>query len=284
MTGNAADAMRLLFGRAFDYAGLYPPASLALDEVLAAYTRYREGAHAWALGRLVVPAARLGEIPTRVGPLAVVLDAERAADLGWLRPFAVDGGRLALEARAADVPGIETIAAARGRLSVPIVVELPVGGDVSALVASLHRHRLIAKVRTGGVTAEAIPPPSALLAFIDACVQADVPLKVTAGLHHSIRGTYPLTYEPSSARGVMHGFANVFLATAALVAGDSTSAAGILEETERAAFRFDADTIGWRDLRFDADGITRSRRLLVACGTCSFEEPMADLQALGWLR
>ncbi len=46
-----------------DYAGLFPPAQLPLAEALANYARYRRGPRAWMLGRFVIPAARLAELP-----------------------------------------------------------------------------------------------------------------------------------------------------------------------------------------------------------------------------
>ena len=44
-------------------------------------------------------------------------------------------------------------------------------------------------------------------------------MKATAGLHHALRGDYRLTYEPDSARRTMHGFVNLVLAAALLLAG-----------------------------------------------------------------
>ena len=52
----AADA---LLDSLFDYAGLFPPASLDLDAATAAYARIRTGPDAGMLGRFIVPAARL---------------------------------------------------------------------------------------------------------------------------------------------------------------------------------------------------------------------------------
>ena len=43
------------------------------------------------------------------------------------------------------------------------------------------------------------------------------------GLHHPVRGEYPLTYAPDAPRGVMHGFLNVFLAAAFVWHGESLS-------------------------------------------------------------
>ena len=52
----AADA---LLDSLFDYAGLFPPASLDLDASTAAFARYRTGPEAAMLGRFIVAAARL---------------------------------------------------------------------------------------------------------------------------------------------------------------------------------------------------------------------------------
>ena len=54
-------AAHALLDQLFDYAGLFPPASLDLDAATAAYAGYRAGPDAWMLGRFVVPAGRLAD-------------------------------------------------------------------------------------------------------------------------------------------------------------------------------------------------------------------------------
>ena len=49
-------------GALVDYAGLFPPAQLALEPALRNYARYQTSSEAWMLGRFVCPAARLNEI------------------------------------------------------------------------------------------------------------------------------------------------------------------------------------------------------------------------------
>src|SRR5215475_5990741 len=44
-----------------DYAGLFPPAALDMPTAARKYAEYREGEYRWALGRFIVPAARLDE-------------------------------------------------------------------------------------------------------------------------------------------------------------------------------------------------------------------------------
>ena len=55
-------SLRTLLSGVLDYAGLFPPAKLPLDEAFANYLRYRAGPNAWMLGRFVIPAVRLCEL------------------------------------------------------------------------------------------------------------------------------------------------------------------------------------------------------------------------------
>lgn len=164
--------------------------------------------------------------------------------------------------------------------------EVGVGGgaDVRGAIAALAGADAGAKVRTGGVTPEAIPGTMAVAEFIVACAQADVPFKATAGLHHAVRGERPLTYEPGCARAVMHGFLNVFVA-AAMVREfrlGAADAAAILEETDARKFMIDADSIAWGPGRVGMESIQRTRELFaLSYGSCSFDEPVRELRALG---
>ena len=56
------EALRTLLAGAIDYAGLFPPAALDMPEAARNYAAYRAGPHAWALGRFIVPSARLNEV------------------------------------------------------------------------------------------------------------------------------------------------------------------------------------------------------------------------------
>ena len=114
---------------------------------------------------------------------------------------------------------------------------------------------------------------------------AGVPFKATAGLHHPLRAEYRLTYEPGSACGTMFGFLNLFLAAAFMGAGlDDAAAERLLEERDRTAFHFDAEGVEWRGRRLDLDRIRRTREsAIISFGSCSFIEPIGDLQSLGLL-
>jgi hypothetical protein len=257
-----AHALRALLEGLIDYAGLFPPAGLSMQDAVRNYARYREGRFAFALGRFVVPAERATEVP-----------AEFPVSILW-RPgidLAV-ADTATLEARAASDEEIAAIAnAAQGTVFVEVA-------DPS-LIPAIAEHRLRAKIRTGGITPDAFPAIDDVAAFIDACRKAGVAFKATAGLHHPLRCLKPLTYEPEAPTGTMHGFLNVFMAAALPDHGGE-----VLREEEAAAFTFDDDGASWRDHRVSTTDLRRIRReLAISFGSCSFEEPIADLQELGWL-
>lgn len=289
-------SVRILFTEAIDYAGLFPPATLSLEETVRSYAAYRSGPHAWALGRLVVPAARLPELQTLI----------RSIDPGGRWPVSVlagddlNGGRPGphLDVTSVEVrftghgepskgakPSRDThdaLAHIRESFDSPVYVELPLSPDPRPLIRALAETGLRAKARTGGITPEAIPSGRDVLAFLAACLASGVPFKVTAGLHHAVRGSYPLTYEPGSACAMMHGFVNVFVATALLAEGTETSPLeSLLDETDPGAFTFEDDAVAWRDRRAGFAGLAATRQYLTGFGSCSFEEPVEALQTLG---
>jgi hypothetical protein len=118
-----------------------------------------------------------------------------------------------------------------------------------------------AKVRCGPEP----PPVEELAGFIRRCREEGIPFKATAGLHHAVRTDGQL------------GFLNLL---AAAVFGDEEQA---LAEEDAGAFLL-GDTFRWRDRGAEADEIARVRRdLFVSIGSCSFSEPVEELEALGWL-
>jgi hypothetical protein len=264
------------------------------------YAEHRASPDAWALGRFVVPAGRLAELeavargllPHEGEPwrLSVLLHGDVPADLGRVGEFdarhavgAADGRAVAdaVELRAGTIAAIEA-AADMLPVGLEAYVEVPIVDDPAPLIRTIAGRGLRAKVRTGGTNAEAFPRAADLARFIAACVDAGVPFKATAGLHHPLRGAYRLTYAEDSARGTMFGFLNVFLATAFARAGlPRELLPALLEESSPANIRFDDGAVVWRDHRVTAVQLEDSRREIArAFGSCSFREPVDDLRAL----
>ncbi len=297
--------IRALLEGAVDYAGLFPPAQLDLPHAVAAYAEYVAGPDRWALGRFVLPAARLGEFEAAAEPLlprapdagepwrlallagAALEEALRAAGELNCRHAADGAGRMTadvVETTAATPAAIRALGAVVPRW-MTAYVEVPIDGDPAAIVGAIAESGLRAKIRTGGIAADAFPPAPALARFLRACVEAAVPFKATAGLHHPLRATYRLTYAPGSASGTMYGYLNVMLATALIAAGATDAdAVEILEEPDPAAFRFDPDGVSWHALRVGTADLARTRaERMISFGSCSFREPVDDLRGLGLL-
>lgn len=255
-------ALRALLANLVDYAGLFPPGALSLPIAAENYARYLRSENAWMLGRFVIPAAQLRQLQDTGGwRITVLSDAEIAA------------GDLPIES-------VETKTLAK--FSLPTYCEIPLG-DLDALIA-VQRQGAYAKLRTGGLTPDTIPDAAAIARFLRGCAKLRLPFKATAGLHHPVRSVHPLTYEAHAPRAFMHGFVNVFLAAAfAWHGADESRVVDVLGETDPGAFRFN-EGAHWRDAALSADQMAEARlHFAHSFGSCSFDEPVADLRRLGWL-
>lgn len=288
-------ALRALLAGVIDYAGLFPPAALDMERAVANYAEYLAGPDAWALGRLVVPVSRLGELAEAKGAVApggvrwrvsAIAGSDLAADLarvGEWNAQRADAVVDTIEARLTSADEIGRQAPlARG---VDLFVEVPVGDDPLPLLRAIRDAGAKAKIRTGGVTADAFPSSEQVARFLARCVSLGLACKATAGLHHPIRSTYRLTYAPDAPSGTMFGFLNVFLAAAYLRAGlGEREARDILSVSDPADFAFDDEGVTWRGHRLTTDALREARTTVaLSFGSCSFREPIDDLHALDLL-
>ncbi|MEO8247558.1 MAG: hypothetical protein ABI622_10615 [Chloroflexota bacterium] len=310
---TTTDLRRTLLERLVDDAGLFPPARLPMADALTGHAANRVGPLAWLQGRFIVPASRLGEMgaawPEGLAALrlSVIGDSAGVADVGSF-PDALEAdlaaaaaaeradGRLRVElveVRVPDPAAVALIGPAirRAAFAGPVAsyVEAADSTDADALrahVAAVATERANgatragAKVRTGGLEPAMFPDPAAVAAFLAACVAEGVPFKATAGLHHPVRGDDP-------ASGLrMHGFINLLAAVALLHAGelDAASATTVVAEEDAGAFVVTADAFGWRGRTVEGPAVASVRaEAFTSYGSCSFDEPTADLAALGWL-
>jgi hypothetical protein len=311
-------AVQFLFDRLIDYAGLFPPAELQMSQAVENYLRYLRSPERWMLGRFILPVSRLGEFEEALDRLP----SERSDELPWrlsallpphgqtpqferdisavadfnARQNQVGGGASSspraiidtLEGKAADARDVNE--AAKGvPAGCDLFLEVALGSGLDELLTAIRhandRRPVMAKVRTGGVVADAIPIPPRLAAFVAGCASRDLGFKATAGLHHAIRASYRLTYRDPSPCGVMFGFVNVFVAALAAYDNpkDLSRIEAILTESDPAQFAATPGAIGWRDAIYQPESIRRVRSRALAFGSCSFEEPIEDLKKLQWL-
>jgi hypothetical protein len=322
-----------MFEQLIDYAGLFPPARLDMKQVVENYDRYRHGEHAWMLGRLICPAARMDEFgdcfqhvkfgaadtPWRISALgkggqnAEDLFSAVGSDLEAIRELVARfPGRIVVDAYECRLPTWRVDAGHRSRLAdtlarvaARIDVDAPAllnpffeisfegdwrrtAPDTIAILASHNERRppvekcgrFGAKIRTGGVTADLFPDPERVACFIQACHMNGVAFKATAGLHHPVR------HFNTTVSTRMHGFLNVFGAATLAQEYDMTAMeiTRVLEDEATGNFSFGDGHFSWTSRRAGIDTITAARRdLATSYGSCSFEEPIADLRELGML-
>lgn len=329
-TESAADSLinpslRALLHDIVDYAGLFPPADLPLDEAIHNYMQYRQEYERWMLGRFVIPVGRLGDLAPYArsfkadGPYAFsVLGTGGSTQNNFLDAFdedlaAIDdfdayhsGNAQAevmevrlpaelLEAGAKDIEAfLDALNAASARVGIAkldLFLEIPLAPQTRQSVRTFaaaaaefnsrqpvpSRSTVGLKIRCGGVHPEQVPGVEPVAHAIVACRDAGVPMKATAGLHH------PLRHDDEDVGATMHGFFNVFGA-AAMASEHRLGLAGvtaILNEENAENFQFLKDAFAWRDLRCPIAGVDHAREsLLTSFGSCSFEEPVDDLQDL----
>ncbi len=296
-------AARVLLDGIVDYAGLFPPAALNVNDAVRNYARYRGGEGGWMLGRFVCPIAQFdafadvsepllprdaGAIPWRLAAIGTGDHAADAAEIArvnechrwsWDECSAIVD---VVEARAPSVDEIPRIHQAFTGDTV-VYVELPLSEDPAPFVAALSHTGRRAKMRTGGVTEDAFPEPEQIIAFMQACLQASVPFKATAGLHHALAGSYALTYAPDAASVPMYGYLNVFLAAALLMANAPVSEVReLLTDSDAASFQFAREGVRWRTHTVDRNRLAHLREhVIISFGSCSFVEPVSQIRALG---
>ncbi len=286
------DLTRNLLHDLLDDASLFPPGSLPMPAAVAAHVKHESAWFADLTGPFVCPETKLGDLGRALTAASVPWIDLSLVVTGGAPAVAAATDAVAADARvrlgAVEVPAakdtgpaqaITDVAAALDRVplaSATGYIEYPLAAIADPATAAplldlSDQRGYRPKLRTGGVTVAAFPPEDLLAGCLAAVAGRRIPFKCTAGLHHAVRGT-------EQATGLeQHGFLNVMLAVRAAAEGAGTEQiAAILAERDPAVV-----SGAVRDL--DADAATEIRWLFTSFGTCSTEEPIADLVGLGLL-
>jgi hypothetical protein len=251
-----------------DYAGVFPPASLNLDQALENYREYQSSPQAQMLARFVLPLDALAKVNEATLPLRITL--------------VVRGQNIALPELPDQVESIELAGTIAGDGQDRFVFhEIDWRGDFATALDSLAgRRRTGVKLRTGGVTPESVPSAETVARFLIESALRSLPVKFTAGLHA------PFPHDDPSVGSRMHGFVNVFGAAFGAYSGerDASLLATLLCEADARDFRFTETHIAIADVSFSSEEIVRLREeAVISFGSCSFLEPVGHLQGLGWI-
>ncbi len=292
----AASSLRALLAASVDYAGMFPPCSLDLEPALEKQASYVRSADNWMLGAFVLPVTQFEAAEEHLS----LFDSQHRLRISALGPKTNSAAEfkttLAASAemirtftkRHADFATIEQLEMAvpegvspsdldsiAGDLNLRIFWEAPADA-ARTMIASLAGSVFGFKLRTGGVTPDAFPTSMQIASVLVAAAKHRLPIKFTAGLHHPVRQFR------DEVNAKMHGFLNVLgAAVMAFQHGwDINQTGEMLDDEEPGAFQFDERSFAWRDWKIDTRQIAEQRRFVASFGSCSFDEPREDLQAL----
>jgi hypothetical protein len=302
-----AFSLKTLLAKSIDYAGMFPPCSLALEPALQNHANYVRSPEAWMLNTFVLPIEQFNTAkqllslfdpshPLRVAALGpktatadAFLDALDEADAATRSLSRYDVDLVAISHLEMFLPQDVDLALLKEARSVvgdlPVFWEAPPerAEQTIALLAEHNSDQDAAtfgyKLRTGGVTPDAFPTSAQIASALVTPATHQLPIKFTAGLHHPIRQFR------DEVKTKMHGFLNV-LGAAVLAAEhrwDAKQAATMLEDENAASFSFGEDFFTWREWKIDVERLRYRRRFGASFGSCSFDEPRDDLRALGLL-
>ncbi|MBO6577164.1 MAG: hypothetical protein JJ896_14645 [Rhodothermales bacterium] len=292
----------VLLNNLIDYAGLFPPARLDMEPAVREYHAHLADPEAWMLGRFICPETRLAELkpfgglfpdssPLRLSVLPAggasigkrIAHAVQTSD-GFERGFSGSASVEVFEARVADRLDAGALAdthQAAGRRMAYLEWD-PGRADLRSCLEAVMtarvsgRTKLGVKIRCGGTEADAFPSVASVARFLHWCREFSLPFKATAGLHHPVRHQ----------RGpfIMHGFLNVFVAYAldVVLNVDLETMEHIVGETDPNAFSLAEGGVRWRDLEASAQQLRSVSVLGNAYGSCSFKEPVDDLNEAAW--
>jgi hypothetical protein len=295
-----AASLRVLLEHAIDYAGLFPPADLALEPALQNQSTYVRSLDHWMLGAFILPIGKFPEARRQVAqfdgehPLQISALGPKTAKAAEFRP-ALEKAAEAIKDFVAEHksmvsikqfemplppgPVAKSLGVARatlGDLALNIFWEAPADAAAKTIEA-LSGSGVGFKLRTGGLTADAFPTGVQIARALVTAARHRVPIKFTAGLHH------PVLKFHDSVGTKMHGFLNV-LGAGVLAAEHRWSEAQtqeMLADEDADSFAFEEEMFRWREWKISTAQITQRRHLVTSLGSCSFDEPRDDLRALG---
>ncbi len=307
----------------FDYAGLFPPAELSVQEALEEYIGHMEEDEAWMLASFILAPKHLQRLTDEISKLD---RKEAPLELTVSFPGSSDETSF-IEQFDEHLQGILKSQGALGEAVSFSTLEIPVPplvmdgyDELISKVSSEVRQALGADCRlfievpwTGTYkkrfsevadTLKTFNESSATdnkLGFKLRCggvepemvpapqIVADA-LFITARSDIPFKATaglhHPVRHFSEEFKGFMHGFLNVFGAGMLSRHHDmkEQDILSIIVEEDPSVFHFHEGSFSWRHVSINANDINSIRNgQILSFGSCSFQEPREDLQSLGIL-
>ncbi|NOR23296.1 MAG: hypothetical protein GQ542_02695 [Desulforhopalus sp.] len=280
-----------------DYAGFFPPADLDIETVVGNYAGYLRGENGWMLGRCIIPATQLNRVVLHPGFRCSVIVSPDVPqeEIDQLSSFKghVEMVETRLPENATSPAGcMDQLLHLHSRLlkaglqDVQLFVEaesvVPIALQIATFSPSQIGGKVIKnvgyKLRCGGLTKQAFPSPEKVADAISICCEHEIPVKFTAGMHHSLRNHSP------ELMVMQHGFINIFGASLLYWNGNLSrnEITECLRDEAAHHFHFTEENFSWREKIISASEISRLRQSkVISFGSCSFIEPVEGLNSLG---
>ena len=312
---------RVLLTEIIDYAGLFPPAELPMDDSFNRFVKHRNEDTGWLMARFVCPAvrleelaplmesAKLGQTPIRIAVLGAGGDDPPAfadaieRDSDAMKAFSdrhqgtalIDIFELKLPTQ---VDPLEVVDLTCHHLD-EVAVQPPVPYFEVSLLGVSGAPFINAVAAVSAATHELNPTRRAGLKIRCGGLNATaVPgIEAVAGAICGCRNAglpmkatqglhHPIRHHDSTLDTMVHGFFNLFAASvlARALFLDEPDVRAIIAEEDPEAFNLTDAALQWRDLETGFEGVVVGRRnAMTSFGSCSFTEPRDDLAGLGWL-
>ena len=275
-----------LFTALIDDAALFPPGNAPMPDAIRLHLEGRTNVRSDLVGLFLCPASRLPELITDL----IKVKPPRPVELS-----------LVIDTGLGGVPKALSIVESRAELLALRMVEMPAPSDVDEVwlervsefvpedvirvieprrggagwldgIQRVIEHGSWPKIRCGGVSTQNFPSITEVADFLAVINAGNASFKATAGLHNAVRHT------DAETGFTHHGFLNLLIATARLIAGGEVGAEvhEALESTDGKA------------LATEAQDLTENEQLAVrgvfaSYGSCSLTDPVTDLEELGLL-
>jgi hypothetical protein len=272
-----------LLARLVDDAALFPPCNATVPDAVKLHLAGRSSDFADVLGVFLCPASRLPELITEL----IKVKPAKPVELS-----------LVIDTGLGGVPKALSIVESRAELLALRMVEMPAPSDVDEVwlervsefvpedvirvieprrggaawldgIQRVIEHGSWPKIRCGGISEANFPSISEVAAFLQVINNGGASFKATAGLHNAVRHTAEDT------GFTHHGFLNLLLATARLIAGAE------LADVEAALASTDSKALAEEAQNLTEHEALSVRGVFASYGSCSLTDPVKDLQELG---
>ncbi len=281
-------AMRdsILFGL-FDYAGLFPPASLTFDQAIQEYEDL-DGLESDMTSGFLISAGEARQqagVLRDSGLLLQVVARPWSGPEAWKEDLSI-AMELSAETIQIAAPAEALGALARAQRQIEqagaeLYLECAWGSKQADLMAeAAEKIEYIGfKARCGGAAPADFPSTHDLARFIVEAISLEAPAKFTAGLHEPLRHHDPIL------GAHRHGFLNVAGAWA-LAAAHALSAREVeeillIDSADAISLTDDLLRMGRFSLSSDDEAESDALDLFGGIGSCSIAEPAAGLRRLG---